>query len=201
MFRVADLSVLAAWVHPLEEYLPVLSRLAERHDPRGLYWQLRLQAEAGHAPLAGPILRIAPSVDPTQRTLLVMGQVANPQGRLLAGQAITATIFVRPAPGLVEVATAALNEERGQSIVFVQPDPNKLEFVQRRVAVAARFVDVVLVRSKLTPEDERLSQAGAENRLQAIRPLQPGERVVTQGVPMLTFALRDLLAKEALSAR
>jgi cobalt-zinc-cadmium efflux system membrane fusion protein len=28
MFRIADLNVLAAWLHPLEEYLPLLSRLA-----------------------------------------------------------------------------------------------------------------------------------------------------------------------------
>jgi membrane fusion protein, heavy metal efflux system len=199
MFRIADLNVLAAWVHPLEEYLPILSRLAQRHNPDELFWKIRIQADPKHPVLDGPILHIAPSVNPTQRTLLVMGQVINTTGRLLVGESINATIYVRPSPNLVVVPTTALNEERGQSIVFVQPDSNKLKFVQRRVAVAERFVDVVLVRSKLTPKDDQVSRDAAAIRLQPIQPLLPGERVVTQGVPMLTAALRDLLAKETLS--
>jgi cobalt-zinc-cadmium efflux system membrane fusion protein len=211
MFRIADLNVLAVWVHPLEEYLPILSRLAQQHKPSDLSWKIHLQAvsqtplaildQAGQSvfeksDLEGPILRIAPSVDPTQRTLLVMGQVDNKKGRLLIGESITATIYVRPGPDLVVIPTTALNEERGQSIVFVQPDPNKLEFVQRRVAVVDRFVDVVFVRSKLTSEDRQASAAAATAGMLPIEPLMPGERVVTRGVPMLTYALRDLLAKE-----
>jgi multidrug efflux pump subunit AcrA (membrane-fusion protein) len=125
-----------------------------------------------------------------------MGRVSNPKGRLLVGESITATIYVRPEKNLVVVPTTALNEARGQSIVLVQPDPNKLEFVQRRVAVAERFVDVVLIRSVLNGEDKKASQKSVVEGFQPIEPLLPGERVVTQGVPMLTVALRNLLAKE-----
>jgi cobalt-zinc-cadmium efflux system membrane fusion protein len=211
MFRIADLNVLAVWVHPLEEYLPILSRLAQQHKPSDLSWKIHLLAvsqtplaildQAGQtvfekSDLEGPILRIAPSVDPTQRTLLVMGQVDNKQGRLLVGESITATIYVKPGPDLVVIPTTALNEERGQSIVFVQPDRNKLEFARRRVAVVDRFVDYVFVRSKLTKEDKQASATAASSGLLPIEPLLPGERVVTRGVPMLTYALRDLLAKE-----
>jgi cobalt-zinc-cadmium efflux system membrane fusion protein len=196
MFRIADLNVLAAWLHPLEEYLPLLSRLVGQHNSDELYWKIRVPADPQAEVMEGPILRIAPSIDPTQRTLLVMGQVSNRKGRLLVGQSIIATIYVRPGPNLVVVPTTALNEERGQSIVFVQPDPNKLEFVQRRVAVTERFVDMVFIRSVLTREDETVSRNAAAERQQPIEPLQPGDRVVTQGVPMLTVALRNLLAKE-----
>jgi membrane fusion protein, heavy metal efflux system len=196
MFRIADLNVLAAWLHPLEEFLPLISRLSQRHNPDELYWKIHVPADPKEKVLEGPILRIAPSVDPTQRTLLVMGRVSNPKGRLLVGESIIATIYVRPEKNLVVVPTTALNETRGQSIVFVQPDPSKLEFVQRRVAVADRFVDVVLIRSMLNEDDERASGSSVAEGLQPIEPLLPGQRVVTQGVPMLTVALRNLLAKE-----
>ena len=196
MFRIADLNVLAAWLHPLEEYLPLLSRLSQPHNPDDLYWKIHVPADPQEKDLEGPILRIAPSVDPTQRTLLVMGRVSNDKGRLLVGESIIATVYVRPEKNLVVVPTTALNEARGQSIVFVQPDPNKLEFTQRRVAVADRFVDLVLIRSVLNDEDKKASQKAAAEGLQPIEPLLPEERVVTEGVPMLTVALRNLLAKE-----
>jgi cobalt-zinc-cadmium efflux system membrane fusion protein len=199
MFRIADLTILAAWLHPLEEYLPVLSRLTQRHNPDDLFWRIRLVADARQPPLEGPILRIAPSIDPTQRTLLVMGQVANPTGRLLVGESISAIIYVRPEPNLVVIPTTALNEVNGQSVVFVQPDPNKPEYVLRRVAVTERLANVVFVRSKLIEEDKEALSAAAGNGVRPIEPLVPGERVVTQGVPMLTVALRELLAKEALT--
>ena len=57
-------------------------------------------------------------------------------------------------------------------------------------------MDVVLIRSVLNDDDERASRNSIAERLQPIEPLRPGERVVTQGVPMLTVALRNLLAKE-----
>src|SRR5262249_17475052 len=151
---------------------------------------LRLQSQPAAPPLQGPVLRIAPSVDPVQRTLLVMGRVTNPANRLLAGQYIMATIYVQPEPGLVEIPTRALNEENGQSLVFVQPDRTKPEYALRRVAVADRFRDVVFIRSQPMPGEGRVSPGASTVRFRPPEPLRPGERVVTQSVPMLTVALR-----------
>ena len=197
MFRVADLSTLAVWLYPLEEYLPVLEKLIARGDPRLARCKIRLYAEPKAQELEGPLLRIAPSVEPNQHTLLVMGRVANPGGRLVVGQFVTATVHVRPPAGLVDIPTTALNEEGGQSLVFVQPDPKKLEFAVRRVAVAERFRDRVFVRSRPEPGAEVRPPPSADLRGPwPVEPLRPGERVVIQGVPMLTAALRDLLARE-----
>ena len=197
MFRVADLSTLAVWTHPLEEYLPQIERLINQGDPTRVRCKLRLYAEPHGRELEGPLLRIAPSLDPNQHTLLVMGRVANPEGRLLVGQFVTATVYVRPAPGQVEIPTTALNEERGQSLVFIQPDPKKLEFAVRRVQVAERFKDRVFIRLRPDPNAEvQPPPAPGLRGPWRVAPLRPGERVVTQGVPMLTVALRDLLARE-----
>ena len=175
IFRIADLAELQIWVHPPEEYLPILQKLMDKSNPIKLTWKIKLQADPKAPLLEGPITRIAPSVDPNQHTLLVIGQIDNPERKLLVGQFITATIFVHPEPNLVEIPTTALNEENGESYVFVQPDPAKREYALRSVAVAHRFKDVIYVR------DESL---------------KAGERVITQGVSLLTKALRDLVAKE-----
>ncbi len=201
MFKVADLSTLAFWVHPLEEYLPVLQKVIDKGDPSRVRCKIRLHAEPPGRELEGPLLRIAPSVDPNQHTLLVMGRIGNPEGRFLVGQFLTATVYVLPAPGLVEIPTTALTEEVGQSLVFVQPDANKLEFAVRRVAVAERFKDTVFVRSQLDPNAEVQPPPSRDLRGPwPVEPLRPGERIVTQGVPMLTMALRDSLARESLSS-
>jgi membrane fusion protein, heavy metal efflux system len=163
-----------------------------------LRWKIRLASEPSAEPLEGPVLRVAPSLDPNNRTLLVMGRVLNTDRRLLVGQYVTATIEVKPKEGLVEIPTAALNEEGGQSLVFVQSPQNPLDFSVRRVQVAQRFKDRVFVRSAPDPRF-RAQPPAAPGRLAGPWPVQglrPGERVVTQGVPMLTVALRDLLARE-----
>jgi cobalt-zinc-cadmium efflux system membrane fusion protein len=201
LFKIADLSTLAFWVHPLEEYLTDLQKVINQGDPTRARCKLRLHADPTGRELEGPLLRIAPSVDPNQHTLLVMGRIGNPGGRLLVGQFLTATVYVRPAPGLVEIPTTALNEDAGQSLVFVQPDPNKREFAVRRVEVAERFKDRVFVRSRPDPRAEFQPPPSKDLRGPwKVEPLRPGEYVVTQGVPMLTVALRDLLAREHLAA-
>jgi cobalt-zinc-cadmium efflux system membrane fusion protein len=196
MFRLADLSHLAVWANAREEYRLALQKVMDenRNEGRPLKWQIRLLAEPDTPPLEGPILRVAPSLDPTQRTMLVIGRVDNPGRRLLVGQSITATVLVRPGPGQVEIPTEALNEQDGQSLVFVQPDPHKLQFVLRRIAVTSRFQDVVFVRSELRKAEEEESAQEAAKGRRPILPLRPGERVVTRSVTMLTTAVRDLLA-------
>jgi membrane fusion protein, heavy metal efflux system len=232
MFRIADLDILAVWVHPYEEYLPVFQKLLARNEaqrqqaeseqanedgkspaagkgPRKdepaadsdsgeLRWRIRLAAEPNGEPLEGPVLRVAPSLDPSNRTLLVTGRILNTDRRLLVGQYITATIEVKPAEGLVEIPTTALNEEGGQSVVFVQSKERPLDFTVRRVQVAQRFKERVFVRAEPDPR-ARVVPPPAPGRLAGPWPvegLHEGERVVTQGVPMLTVALRDLLARE-----
>jgi cobalt-zinc-cadmium efflux system membrane fusion protein len=199
IYKVGDLRRLAVWINAPEELRPTLQRLLKQSRDDGgpgLSWQIRLNAEPNSAPLTGPVVQIAPSLDPTQRTLLVIGRVDNPGAHLLVGQMVTATIMAVPGKDLVEIPTTAVNEQDGQSLVFVQAEADGRVFQLRRVAVAERFRDVILVRSKLTARDRSESRKGRQNLLEPIRPLSAGERVLTRGVPMLTEALRDLLAKE-----
>jgi cobalt-zinc-cadmium efflux system membrane fusion protein len=197
LFKIADLSRLQVWVHPPEEYLPILRDRLKDGAARPLKWQIRFQSESPDTPpLELPVLQIAHSLEPNQHTPMVIGYLPNPEGKFLIGQFVTATIFIDPDPDTVEIPTEALNEVEGQALVFVQPDPQKLEYTLRRVAVVRRFKDVTYIRSKLTPEDEKVSESEKPQGRRPIQPLLPGDLVVTRGVVEMTAALEDLVTRE-----
>jgi cobalt-zinc-cadmium efflux system membrane fusion protein len=182
LFKVADLRKLGVMVHAYEEDLRALQAL-----PRPFPWRVRVGADPN-----GPVLKsegmqtIGLVVDPTQHTDPVMGLVDNASGELRVGQFVTATVNL-PAPAdVVSLPASAVDEDGADSIVFVQPDPERLRFVRRRVVVAMRLRDVVYVKSVLPEEDWKKG-------LQAVR---PGEWVVTEGVVELKAELEDLQAKK-----
>ena len=80
----------------------------------------------------------------------------------------------------------ALVEDGAESVVFVQPDPKRLRYVQKRVAVVKRFGEQAYVRSRLT---DKQKSAGLE-------PLTPGEWLLTGGAVELKAALEDVQARE-----
>jgi cobalt-zinc-cadmium efflux system membrane fusion protein len=147
------------------------------------------------------VVQIAPSLEPNQHTPMVMGYLDNKENKYLIGQFLTATIYVPPDQNTVEIPTEALNEVEGQALVFVQPDPQKYEYVLRRVAVVRRFKDVTFVRTELTDEDKKVSEAEVKARRRPIQPLKEGERVITRGVVELTAALEELVTKERIKQK
>ncbi len=177
LFKVADLSRLSVWVHVYEETLPALQAL-----PRPIPWTIRLKAVPDAPPLRGTADHIGAVIDPNQHTALVTGHVDNADGLLRAGQFVTATVEVPPAPDEVEVPAAALVEDGRASTVFVLAESGQTHFTARRVAVARRFHDVVYVRSR----------PSAEDAAQGVQSLRPGEQVVSSGAVVLKGALEEL---------
>jgi cobalt-zinc-cadmium efflux system membrane fusion protein len=194
LFKLADLTRLTIWVQPHEEYLPLLRDRLNRGIP--LYWRIQFQAYPNARPLDLPILQLAPSIDPTVYTPMVIGYLPNEQRKYVVGQFVTATIYVPPEPDTVEIPTSALNEGEGQSLVFVETNRNKREFTARRVAVVHRFKDYCVVRSKLTDADLALSQAEVAQGRRPLEPLLDGQRVVTRGIGEMTTSLETLLVKD-----
>lgn len=175
LFKVADLSGLRVWANVYEEDLPALQALKQP-----MSWTVQLKADPKAAPMPGRIDRIGDTVDPTDHTARVLGRVDNRDGRMKAGQFITATVELPPAADEMEIPTAALVEDGRDSVVFVQPDPNQLQFAQTRVAVVRRLQDVVFVR--LDPKGTASGEP---------KSLRPGDRVVTAGALELKAALED----------
>ena len=108
----------------------------------------------------------------------------------------TVTIFMPPDADTVELPTDALNEVDGQSLVFVQPDPKKTDYVLRRVAVVRRFKDVTFIRSVLTEQEKKTSAAEVQLGRRPMQPLRPGERALTGGIVQMASALESLVTKE-----
>jgi len=195
LFKLADLSRLTIWVQPAEEYLPLLKERLNKGLP--LVWRIHFQADGADAePLELPISMIAPAIDPTQYTPMVIGYLPNEKRKYIIGQFVTATIFVPPDPDTVEIPTNALNEVNGESLIFVETNAKKREFTARRVAVVHRFKDVTIVRSKLTDEDLRFSQIEKLKGRRPIEPLLPDERVVTRGIVEMTTCMETLAVKD-----
>jgi cobalt-zinc-cadmium efflux system membrane fusion protein len=178
LFKIANLDSLTVWANAYEESLPALLDL----PPAGRQWTVRVSADPTAPPLPGRIDKIGYVSDPTQHTVMVMGRVENPGGRLRAGQFITATVELPPAPGEVTVPASALIEDGHQSVIFVQPDAQQPCYSMRHVAVAWRGPEEVHLRTLLRPED-------SARGLQAI---QPGQRVVAAAAIQLQAALDDL---------
>src|SRR5262249_36187269 len=138
LFRIADVSHLAVWVHAYEENLPALLAL----PPQDRTWEVRLKAEPNAPAIKGTIEEIGYVLAPNQHTALVMGHVENRQpgwptngggeGPLRAGQFVTATVSLPPPSGVVAVPATALVEDGNESIVFVQEDPARHEYTLRR---------------------------------------------------------------------
>jgi len=182
LFKVEDMRRLQVLANVREEDLPAL---LARGLP--LPWTVRLGADPYARPLPGKIVHISPTVDPIQHSALAMGYVDNPDGRMRGAQLITAEVTFPPPENTVEIPTAALVEDGRDSVVFVQPDPDRPVYVMKRVKVVKRFADVVQISNELTvPEVER-----------GLRPLEPNkERVVTQNALGMKAALEDVQSKK-----
>jgi cobalt-zinc-cadmium efflux system membrane fusion protein len=179
LFQIAQLDKLKVLVQVPEEDLPLLEAL----KPEQRRWTIHTGAASA---VEGPIESIGFLIDPNQHTVVATGLVDNPEGRLRAGQVITASVTVPPSADEVALPAGAVVEEGRQTFVFVQPDAKKAFYEQRHVVVVRRGQDVVHIRSRLTPEQER----------QGFQTVRPGERVVTAGAVELKALLEDLKAGE-----
>jgi multidrug efflux pump subunit AcrA (membrane-fusion protein) len=194
LFKVADLGKLQIWVHPAEEYLPLIREGLKRNG--GLEWEIRMQSDPNAPPLILPVDMICPSLEPNQHNPMVIGYLPNKDHKFLVGQFVTATLQMPPEENSVEIPTAAINEYNAQSFIFVKVKDKPGEFVQRRVAIVRRYADFSVIRSKLRPQDVVFSAAEVKAGRYPLKTMEPGEQVVTHGVVEMTTALESLLSKE-----
>ena len=196
LFRVADMSQMQIWVHPPEEYLPLIREGMKKNG--GLQWEIRFQSEPDAPPHILRVDRISPSLEPNQHSPMIIGYMPNMEHKYLAGQFVTATFYMPPEADTVEIPTDALNEIKGQAFVFVKDKNKKREFSLRRVAVVRRYADFTVVRSKLREQDQKFSADEVKEGRYPLRTLERGDQVVTRGVVELTTALENLVTKEAI---
>ncbi len=177
LFKIADLSVLAVYLHPYEEDLPALEQL-----PKPLQVMIRIPAYPELGELQCDVDRFSPMIDPNEHMALLIGTVKNPHRSLLSGQFITADVGIPTDKGVVEIPSNAVIDFGSEAIVFVRPDPSKPQFQRRRVNIVQRYFNVVYVRSELTDEQKQ----------QGLLPVQVDDEVVTGGILELEDYLEQL---------
>jgi cobalt-zinc-cadmium efflux system membrane fusion protein len=190
LFTIADVDRLLVIANPPEDQLPELLELG----PEQRVWSLETVG-AGSSPIEGRIEEIGYILDANQHTAVIKGYITNPGEKLRAGQFVTATVNLPPPHDVVEVPLTALAEDGRQSFVFVQPDPAQPRYTMRRVLVSHRFEKTAFVRSRLKPEQQKLTPQDAALGLEPCQPLRPGERFITNGVLELRAALEDKESK------
>lgn len=141
LFKIGDLSRLVVWAHVYEEDLPLLEKL-----PRPIPWTLSLPSQPGMV-YSGTLDKIGAVIDPTQHTALVTGWVENPSGELRVGQFVTVTVELPPSENELELPAKAVVEDGRESVVFIQPDPDKPAFIRRPVSLVRRLRDAAYIHS------------------------------------------------------
>jgi cobalt-zinc-cadmium efflux system membrane fusion protein len=195
LFTIADVDRLLVMANPPEDLLPDLLAL----KPEQKRWTLQM---VGVPPLEAPIEEVGYILDANQHTAVVKGYINNPrdentrQGKLRAGQYVSALVNLPPPRDVVEVPLTALAEDGKQSFVFIQPDPARPVYTMRRVRVTHRFEKTAFVRSRLSDAERALTPAEKAQDLQPPEPLKVGDRFIPSGVLELRAALEDLESKK-----
>lgn len=125
----------------------------------GLKARVRHHAWSGTR-FAGTVLRLAPSLDPTTRTLRAEVAVENPRGELRPGMFVEVTIIAERRIGVPVVPREAVTERGGRKVVFV------------------------LEGQKVSRRDVALG-LGDDDVVEILQGLEPGERVVVRGIETL----------------
>jgi RND family efflux transporter MFP subunit len=108
--------------------------------------------------VADRVVMLSPEVDPGTRTVALVYEAANAEGRLRIGMGVTLHVETSRAEEAVAVPESALVEEEGRSVAFVQKGGEAFE--KREVAVGLRDAGKVQVLSGLE-EGERVVTKGA----------------------------------------
>jgi membrane fusion protein, heavy metal efflux system len=180
LFRIADLNVLGVIANVYEEDLPALEAL----PPDRRRWTVNLKSQSASKGIDGSFELIGNIVDPNQHTAAVMGWLDNRDGRLRAGQFITASVQLPASEGEVVVPDTAIIQDGGTCVVFVAGDERGGEVTRRQVALASRGQNMAYIRSEPSPDEQAKGCAC----------LKAGERVVIAGSIELEGALENALA-------
>jgi cobalt-zinc-cadmium efflux system membrane fusion protein len=193
LFQIATTERLFVTANAPEDDLPTLLALTTSQRR----WTVRTVGQLGKEGTEGRIDDISYLIDPNQHTAVIKGHIENPvdpdnpDGRIRAGQFVTATVQLPPPPDVVEVPADAVVDDGRQSVVFVETDAQKHLYTMRRVELTQRFDKTVFVRSKPFDKKEQPTKEEQELGLLLKEPLLPKDRILQTGVGELKAALLD----------
>lgn len=100
----------------------------------------------------GKLAYMGDVLDPSTRTMRVRVEVPNLDNRLKPEMFATVRVFSKPEPNAIVIPKMAVQQDRGESVVFVRLSPQ--QFGRRVIKIAERNSDKVHVRSGLNEGEE-----------------------------------------------
>jgi multidrug efflux pump subunit AcrA (membrane-fusion protein) len=121
----------------------------------GLPCEITLDAWPGEV-FRGTVSRVAPTVEPSSRTMEIRVNVENPGARLKAGMFAKVRIITERKQNIVKIPSGAMLQRFGENYVFVaEPDGQGGYVARRRNVTPGILVDGVLeIREGLSAKDE-----------------------------------------------
>ncbi len=153
LFIVADLSKVWVLADVPEKDIGFVQHRGE--DSRSV--DIQVSAYPGES-FQGKLAYMGDILDPSTRTMRVRVEVPNLDGRLKPEMFATVRVFSKPDPNAIVIPKAAVQQDRGEPVVFVRVNPQ--EFGRRVIQIAERNGEYVHVREGLT-EGEEIVVAGA----------------------------------------
>ncbi|MES2759119.1 MAG: efflux RND transporter periplasmic adaptor subunit [Pseudomonadota bacterium] len=112
-------------------------------------------------------------IDPVARTAPLVFEFANPDRRLRIGMAVKANVYSGNAADAIAVPFAAVVDDGGQSVVYVQRGGEAFE--RRAVQLGVRDGDWIELRSGVSAGERVVSKGAYQVRLAATAPAAMGE--------------------------
>jgi membrane fusion protein, heavy metal efflux system len=153
LFQVADLSTVWVIVNVPEKDIAYVQRSADQDRTVDI-----TVSAYPHEMFQGRITRIGEALDPVTRTLRVRIETPNFPKRLKPEMFVIARIESDPDPEALAIPASAVQQDRGESIVFVQLDDR--QFQRRPVRLGEESHEMFKVLEGLR-EDERVVTHGA----------------------------------------
>ncbi|MGH7252454.1 MAG: efflux RND transporter periplasmic adaptor subunit [Nitrospiraceae bacterium] len=136
LFVVADLSTLWLIVNIPGKDIPFILHSGKKGG------SVEIQVSAyPHEVFHGQITYIGDVLDPATRTMRIRAEVPNQERRLRPEMFATVRIYSDPEPDVLTIPSAAIQQDRGETVVFVQVDPQQFE--RRPVKLGAASGELV----------------------------------------------------------
>jgi len=143
LLTVGDNARVWVWADLYERDLAAVTQGQAAHE---LTASVAVKAYPGEE-FPGAVDLISPAMDESSRTVKVRVEVANPEGRLLAGMFATVKVFLPGADQVLAVPRAAMLEDEGRSFVFVHHGGD--DYVRRPVTPGRSWAGWVEVQAGL----------------------------------------------------
>ena len=121
----------------------------------------------------GRVVDVGARIDEHSRVATVTFEVENPDGRLRIGMQANVRLDAGTRRNLIVIPAEAVLEHEGQDIVYVLLSGE--EFQRRNVVIGGRYGAEVAIAGGLEPGDRVVTQGVYQLKLQELQPADPGE--------------------------